>query len=1081
MAFAQVTTSVISGVVSDDKGEGLVGATVVATHVPSGTRYGSSTNASGRYNLPAVRVGGPFTITVTYTGFEPQTTEGIYTTLGSAANVDFTMKESGALIDEIVVTALRNDIFSSDRTGAASNFDRKVVTSLPTLGARSINDVTKYNANGNGRSFGAQDSRLNNFTIDGSVFNNGFGLGNSAQAGGRTGSTPISLDAIEEVQVNVAPFDVRQSGFVGSGINAVTRSGTNEFSGSVYYNFRNNGNAFTGRKVDGKDISVGEFDEKIIGGRLGGALIKNKLFFFVSGEVQQRTDLATPWVASGSSNTGQVTRVSKTDLDNLSNFLREKFNYETGPYEAFNNELSSSKFLGRLDYNLNDKNRLTLRYTHHDSWSDIPISNSSSLGAGSRTLRFDAMSYQNSGYIIEDNTRSFVAELNSSIGSRLHNNFIVGYDKQIEDRRYKGAFFPTIDIREGGSTYISAGFDPFTPDNKLNYGTFHVTNNLSLYMDKHTLTFGANYERYQSNNLFFPGNNGVYIFNSLADFYSAANFALDNPTADTSNVRIARFQYRYSALDGRAAPLQVLKAQKFDLYGQDEFQVTKRLKVLTGVRASVIGFGGTEALRNDVVARRKFLNQEGDSITLNTAQMPETKILWEPRIGFNWDVTGKKKTQLRGGTGIFTGRPPYVWVSNQVGNNGILTGFIDENKTGGSNRFGFTTDPSRFTPATASSPTIEIAATDPEYRFPQIWKTNLAVDQKLPLGFIGTVELLYNQNINAALYYNANQRNTTATFTAGPDRRARWVGGSRIYNDVSSAVVLTNTNEGYYAGATFKLEYPANKGLFGMVAYTYSEAKDLMSAGSIAFGSWQGAKSLGNNNQLTLSPSDFDLPHRAVGYLGYRIEYGGKRGGATSLTLGYEGFQSGRFSYFSAGDLNGDGAFDNELLYVPSNGNEIRFQSLTVRQPDNVTNVTFTPEQQQAAFEAFIAQDPYLSGRRGQYAERNASLLPWLHRFDLSAVQEIFVNVGGKRNTLQFRADILNVGNLVNDAWGVGQFATPNVINFRTVNSSGVPEFRMSTQVLEDGSIGLLKDTFQKRRAVSEVWTLQLGLRYIFN
>ncbi|MCC6410718.1 MAG: TonB-dependent receptor [Saprospiraceae bacterium] len=1092
-AFAQVTTSSISGLIADANGEALIGATVVATHVPSGTRYGTSTNASGRYVLPAVRVGGPFNISVSYTGYEQQSREGIYTNLGVASNINFVMQETSTTIGEVSIVAQRNDIFSSDRTGAAQTFDNRQVTSIPTIGSRSINSITKYNPQGNGSSFGAQDSRLNNFTIDGSVFNNGFGLGSDAQAGGRTGSTAISLDAIEELQVNVAPFDVRQSGFVGSGINAVTRSGNNETSGSAYYNWRNNSNTFNGSEAAGLPVQIGNFDEYIMGGRLGGAIVKNKLFYFISGEIQRRVEPATTFVPAGSTLPGTTTRVEKTDLEELRRFLKQRYNYETGEYEGYNNETTSDKFLVRLDWNVNDKNKLTLRYTHHNSLADQLVSNSSSLGLGPRRTSVDAMSYQNSGYFIGDNTRSIVSEWNSTINDKMHNTFIVGYDYQNEDRQYKGALFPTIDIQEGGKTYISAGFDPFTPANLLDYGTFHVTNNLSIYKNRHTFTVGANYEYYKSNNSFFSGSNGVYVFNSLQDFYDAANF-----DGDTSPVDLRLFQYRYSALEGGADPLQILKAHKVDVYGQDEFQVTNNFRLLFGLRMSAIFFENT-ALTNTALVDSTFIGlDEQRNYKINTGEMPETKILFEPRLGFNWDVNGNRSTQIRGGTGIFTGRPPYVWVSNQIGNNGVLTGFIEGSNT---TEYKFTTDPSIFRPDNPQAPSAyDIAYTDPSYKFPQIWKTNLAVDQKIPFGFIATAEFLFNQNVNSVRYFDANLEPANRTF-AGPDSRPRFPGSGlsggaqrnaiRVVNNVSRAAVMTTTDEGYYFGATVKLEYPVQRGLYGMFAYTYSQAKDLMSAGSVASGSFTAAKSVVGNNILDLQYADQDLPNRMVGLLGYRIEYGNNVIGATQFSIGYvgetrgfnpaNGIPTSRYSWSIAGDMNGDGVQNNDLLFVPENASDLTFATLELKNSAGQVVKTFTPEQQRDAFEAFIKQDEYLSANRGQYAVRNGVLFPMLHRFDFSVVQEFGIKVAGKRNTLQFRVDILNAANMINDSWGVQKvLVTDRPISFSSVDANGVPRYTMATQTI-NGQAELLRDTYVTGQSPFDVWNAQFGIRYIFN
>ncbi|WP_259014409.1 TonB-dependent receptor [Emticicia fluvialis] len=1078
--FAQVTTSSITGLVTDTKGDGLPGATVVAVHVPSGTKYGTVTNATGRYTIPAVRIGGPYKVTFTFVGFKDLVKEGIIASLGSAANVDASLSDEGTILDEIKITSSRSDIFSSDRTGASTTISKQALQSLPTIGSRSINDFTKYNPQGNGRSFGGQDSRLNNFTVDGSVFNNGFGLGSEAQAGGRTNSTAISLDAIEEVQINVAPFDVRQSGFVGAGLNAVTRSGTNEVTGSVYHSFRNNSKTFVGTKAEGFPVTSGTFDEKVLGFRVGAPIIKNKLFIFVNGEFQRRTVPASAFVAKGS-NAGNPTRVEKADIEEVSALVKQKFGYETGPYENYDDETSSDKFLARLDYNINDKHKATVRYTFHNSQDYVTISNSSSAGFGNR-ITANSLSFKNSGYFIQDNTRSIVGELNSTFGGKAANNFIIGYDHQNEDRAYAGSMFPTIDILNNNATYISVGFDPFTPSNKLNYGTFHITDNFTLFKNKHTLTFGTNYENYKSNNLFFPASNGVWVYNSLDDFRKAMN--------GDNSVVANMFQYRYSALPGGADPLQVLKVNKFDLYAQDEYQVSRTFKLTYGVRASVIAFGNT-ALENSVISAQTYKNMDGASYKVNTGTLPDAKILWEPRVGFNWDVTGNRSTQVRGGTGIFTGRPPYVFVSNQIGNNGILTGFIDQRNT---SAFPFVKDASVYTPPTPTLPsTFDIAATDANYKFPQVWKTNLAVDQKLPFGLVGSVDFIYNKFLNSVLYFDANLETATGKFN-GPDTRDRFPGSGltgsnlnnaiRINDNVSRAAILTSKNAGENVMLTFKLERPWTKGFYAMFAYTYAKTRDLMSAGSIASGSFTGARSVNGNNKLGLSYSDNDIPHRLVGTASYRIEYGGKFGGASQVSLGYVGGTgTGRYSYTIAGDMNGDGIAGNDLLFVPLKASDLRFVNTTV------SGTTYTAEQQAAAFDKFIDQDPYLSKMRGKYVERNGAILPWLHQFDLSYIQEFFVNVKGKRNTFQIRADIQNFGNLLNGNWGIGKFVSnASPLAFASVTTDGIPQYRLNTQTSRttDGKTittktELLKDTFQSRSSATDVWNAQLTLRYIFN
>jgi outer membrane receptor protein involved in Fe transport len=1091
MGIAQVTSSSITGSVSSDAKVALEGATVTAVHVPSGTRYVTQSGKSGQFTFPNVRVGGPYQITITFTGYQEKVEKEVFASLGNTANVDVVLMSNESSLQTATVVATRNPILNSKATGASATFGREALNRAPTIG-RTVNDITKYNAFSNGRSFGGQDSRFNNFTVDGAVFNNGFGLGNQAQAGGRTGSGAISLDALEEIQINIAPYDIRQSGFAGAAINAVTRSGTNEFAGSVFRFW--NSRDLAGTEAGKNSVPNTPFNVETNGFRVGGPIIKDKLFFFVNGEFTKGTRPALDWVANRSGAVGNVSRTTAADLEDLSAFMKTNFNYDLGALDNFNNESSSNKFLGRIDWNINDKHKLSLRYSHHDSESDVIVSNSNSgntAGNGNRQNLALALSGQNTGYGIMDNTRSYVAELNSTIKKNVSNQFLVTYNKQIEDRSYKtDGLFPTIDILKDGSTYTSLGMDPFTPNNRLNYATFNITNNTTIIKGKHTLTAGLAFEAFKSDNLFFYASNGVWTFNSIDDFKTAALAYKANPNLTVSPVPINRFNYGYTLLTDGKLPWQTFKTQTYSAYGQDEYKVNKKLRLTLGVRFDYLNITNTAAdYYNPVVGGLTFKTPDGKDYKVNTGEMPAGRLYVSPRLGFNWDVTGKRTTQVRGGTGIFLSRMPYVLISNQLGNNGVNIGRMNVTGTAATN-FPFTLDPTRYTPTTtdiSKLPPYNVNYTDPNLKFPQVWRTNLAIDQKLPFaGIVATVEAIFNKNINALHYIDVNMKQSSGTFTAGPDKRAIFpaldltsgTAAARFFNpQIANVFVLTNNREGYSYSLTGKLEKPITKNWGGLLGYTLAKATDQSSVASTVNAN---TPTIFGLNNLQSGYSDNDLRHRFVGNLSYRLYYGKGIAGATTFTLGMVSSSGFKISYTSSNDMNGDGQI-NDLIFVPNSAQEITFQTFTSGTGANA--VTFTAENQQFAFDNYIRKHPYLSEKRGGYAERNGAEIPWLTRFDFAVEQDLILNLGKnkKANTFRFRMDILNAGNLINNDWGVGNVSTTTQpLNYRGRTAAGAPIYRLATQVV-NGQTVLLQDAFVKSRTIDDVYQIQLGIRYIFN
>ncbi len=1076
-----VTTGSLSGrVTAKQTGIAMVGARVRAVHQPSGTAYQALTRGDGRYSIPGMRVGGPYTITATTIGYAPQSQPNVTIQLGVATEVSFEIAPAAVQLAAVSVTAQSGGVLSSSRTGAATTVSREALEALPTI-SRSINDFVRLTPQSNGQSIAGQDSRLNNITVDGSYFNNSFGLGSGATPGGRTGVSPLSLDAIDQIQVNVAPFDVRQGNFVGAGVNAVTKSGTNTFTGAVYRNQRNQGNV--GTKAGALTVNPGTFTFGLWGGTLSGPIIKDKLFFFANYERDENTQPGTLFTTNSGSEpiSGNKTRVLQTDVTQLSAFLKEKFGYETGGIGGYDRGTPSDRFTGKLDFNLNDNNKFSFRYTQLNSSTDVIASSSGSLGqslGGGRTGNTNSLAFENTNYAILENIRSYVGEWNSQIRSNLSNNMIAGYTKNDESRAPKGAFFPMVDILNGGFNYLTFGSEPFTPNNELRYNTLQFQNNLTLNTEKHDITFGVTAQRYRSENVFFPGKQSAYVYNSLADFYTDANDFLANPNRTTSPITLNRFQVRYSNVPGQDKPVQPLDVVYAGAYLQDQFRVAPHFTLTLGLRADVPKFKNT-ALDNPSVSALSFRDEIGATVRYNTARLPAAKVLWSPRFGFNWDARGDRTTQLRGGSGVFTGSPAYVWVSNQIGNNGILTGFDQRDNT---NTRPFNPNPDTYKPTTvtgAPAATQDLALTIPDYRFPQTWRSNIALDQRLPYGFIATVEYLYNQDINQTAYINANLSTPNGKFN-GPDQRPRWIGGgtvNRINPSIINAIVLGNSNVGTSYTASAALEKSFSGGVFAKAAYSYGSSRNLVDPGSIASGSWSGNAITTDPNNPAAGFSSNWAGHRAFLVLSYSKKYFGF--GNTKLSVFNELRSLGNSSYIVSGDLNGDANTANDLLYIAKNVSEMNFEQYTVT-TSGVAR-TFTAAEQVTAWNSFINQDPYLSKHRGEYAERGAVRLPTVFRADLAVEQELFTNIGGQRNKISFRADILNFGNMLNKNWGGAQRLVSNSpLVYRSTATTGalagIPIYRLRNFGNE-----LQKATYQRTSDLLDVWRLQFGLRYSFN
>jgi hypothetical protein len=1071
-----VTSGALSGKVTDAGNQILKSATIQAVHVLSGTKYGAVSKSDGRFRIVGMRVGGPYTVTCSFLGYSKKQFDNINISLGNTSEIDFVLQESKIQTEDVIVTANSDAVFNSERTGAATSISTANIATLPTINRR-ISDFIRLTPQSSNAvfagSFAGTDNRMNNITVDGSYFNNSFGLG--GQPGERSGVAPISVDALEQIQVNIAPYDVRQGNFIGAGVNMVTKSGTNEFSGSAYYQLRNE--KFVGTKAGEAVVNPGTFKYNMIGATLGGPIIKDKLFFFANFETEDLVSPGTTYTANDGTQIagGNVTRVLKSDLDALSTFMKDKFGYSTGGYQGYDFNTPALRFILRFDYNLDDNNKITLRYNHLDSKSDILLSNSPSLGWGNRRSSINSLNFEGSNYAIMENIRSIIGEWNSVINENMTNNIIVGYRFHDESRESAGSLFPFVDILQDNLTYTSLGTEPFTPNNELRYSTFQVQDNFNIFLNDHTLLFGVSLERYESENIFFPGSQSAYVYNSLADFYTDANDYLANPNRTTSPVTLKRFQYRYSNIPGQNIPVQPLEVTYAGIYAQDEWNLLDNLKLTGGIRVDMPFFGNT-GYRNEEVETLTFKDETGKDVKYSTNKLPEAKPLLSPRLGFNWDIFENKTTQLRGGTGIFTGQPAFVWISNQIGNNGILTGFESVDNT---TTRPFNPNPTAYKPASVSggpASKYELALTDPDFKFPQIWRTNFAVDQKLPFDLTGTVEFIYSKDVNGVYYINANLSAPDAKFT-GADTRERWTGTNKINSKIDNAVVLKNQDVGYSYNIAASLERSFSNGFFGKIGYSYGVAKNTVDPGSVAFGSWNGNQHSGNPNNPGLGYSQFSPGNRFFAALSYSLEYFDF--GKTTLSLFFDSYNNGRNSYTYAGDFNKDGGTANDLIYVAKDASEMYFQEYKISYKENGQTVekTFTVADQQTAWNAYIEQDDYLKTRRGQYAERNGVLLPLISRLDLSLNQEFYTTIFGKRNGFIIRLDVINFTNLINPDWGVSQILVSNQpLSPQTTAADGTPVYRLRAI-----NNKLMDKSLINTGTINDVYRMQLTLRYIFN
>ena len=1067
---AQVTTSGIAGKVNSGA-EPIIGATIVATHTPSGTVYGAVSNADGRFNIVGMRVGGPYEIHISYIGFSSVKISNVNLQLGETYPVNVNLKEDTNELQDLVVSVQRTK-FTTEKTGAVTNITSNQMLSLPSV-SRSIIDVTRLSPyGGNGMSFGGTDGRTANFTVDGANFNNNFGLSSGLPGGG----SPISLEAIEELQVVITPYDVRQTNFIGGGVNAITKSGTNTFSGSAYVYHRNEnlrGDAVNGKQIPGaRDVDR----NTTYGFTFGGPIIKNKLFFFINGEMAKTPTVANRWRASTNGvadANNYISRTTESDMQSVSDFVKSKYGYDTGSYTDFPADEGNNKLLARLDWNISKNHRLALRYnyTKNRYWSSP---NASSMDGGTRMsearMSQASMAFANSMYSMDNLVHSFSVDLNSRLADNLSNQFLATFSKLDDIRGTNSDEFPFIDILKDGQAYMSLGYELFTWNNGVHNDVLNIKDELTYYAGNHKIVGGIAYEYKMADNAYMRNGTGYYRYSSLDDFLTGAAPEIVNLT------------YGY---DGEANPAARVRTNKIGIYGQDDWSVSDNFKLSYGLRIDGLFFNNADLITNNAILA---LDYSGRNI--DTGKWPATNIVFSPRVGFVWDTYGDKSMKVRGGTGLFSGNLPLVFFTNMPTNGGMVQYQAQINAANATkkgftmNEFagGLVTDangkvttaalydkltklgyPSTISPEDGTVPSA-IAAVDPNFKMPSVWKSSLAVDYsfKTSFPFSVTAEGIFNKTINGVSIsdWSIPSAGGFARFN-GVDNRPIYPSG---YRSGAKAFVLENTSRGYGWTGNITLNAQPVEWLNLMAAYTHTVAKDVTGMpGSNAESAFTYVPTVEGPNHIKLHNSQYTTPDRIVASLSARDKSGNQ------YNIIYEASRGGaNYSYMTANDINGDG-YNYDAIYVPTDeevaSNQFRFVS----------------ESDKTRFMDYVHADDYLKNQQGKYAEAYSVYSPWLHRIDFSYKHDFTVKTGENKHKLQLSLDVKNVMNLFNSSWGVAKYLNPEIgseariLKYEGVDAEGVATFSTPS------SINGNTKTFTPSYSLGQCWYASIGIKYLFN
>ena len=1079
-AFAQITTSSLGGRVTDANGEPIVGAAVVATHEPSGTVYGVTTNTDGRYAVNGMRSGGPYKVEISCLGYKTLAYTDVTLKLAEAYALNGTLQDDAEMLGEAIVVAAPASKFTAEKTGAATNISSSQITSLPTI-SRSITDVTRLSPyGGNGMTFAGADGRTANFTVDGANFNNNFGLNDGLPGGGN----PISLDAIEEMQVVISPYDVRQTNFIGGGVNAITKSGTNKFVGTAYAYHRNEN--MRGNQVAGVEVAGARDRDRntTYGFTLGGPIIKNKLFFFVNAEYSQTPSVAVRWRAIEEGQKPDANKylsyATAADMQLVKDFVKETYGYETGSYTEFPADKQNFKMLARVDWNINDNHRLAVRYnyTNNTNWS---APNSSSMDGGTRSAygrtSLYSMAFANSMYSMNNLVHTVSLDLNSRINANLSNQFLATLSKLDDIRGTNSEEFPFIDILDGTGTttqYMALGYELFTWNNAVHNTVANIKDDLVYYAGNHKVTMGASYEYQMADNAYMRNGTGYYRYESVDDFINGAA------------PEVVCLTYGY---DGEKNPAARVRFHKAGIYGQDEWNVNEAFKLTYGLRLDGLFFDNQDLMTNNAIKALDYYTADGKVRNIDTGKWPSASLTVSPRVGFNWNLTEDKSVTLRGGTGLFSGRLPLVFFTNMPTNSGMVQ-YQAQINAKNAEKMGFTMDefkgglvrdasgkattqalldkliglgyPNTITAEDGTVPS-SISAVDPKFKMPQVWKTSLALEYKFPTSFPVsiTAEGIYNKTINGVTISDWSMLpvNGFARLN-GADNRPMY---PATFRTGTKAFVLENTHKGYGYSGSVTVNMAPVQGLNLMAAYTHTASKELTGMpGSAAESAFTYVPTVEGPNNIKLHNSEYVTPDRFVASGSYSDKSG------NHFSLIYEAWRGGyNYSYMLANDMNGDG-YNYDALYIPTDeqvkNNEFRFAS----------------DDDRDRFMAYVNGDKYLSSHKGEYAEAYSVYSPWVHRVDFSYKHDFKVKIGQTVNKLQLSLDVKNVLNLFNSSWGVSKYMNSDlnsgrILKFESVDAEGYPVF--STPAKVNGSV----QTYVPNVAIGQCWYASVGIKYMFN